>query len=172
MYSLELFFDPELDAGVRSIWRELNEQELSSLETRSHRRHVPHVSLAVGPHLNELDSAALAGFRPPRRVDFDAVATFAGPGGVVFLSVRPSMDFLEYHQSVFRSFPTAVVDGLWEYYLPGRLTPHCTLALDVPTGAIGHAIDVAKAHLPLSGRYAGVNLVTLATGESRSLESF
>ncbi|WP_289019090.1 2'-5' RNA ligase family protein [uncultured Ornithinimicrobium sp.] len=171
MFALELFFDPELDGIVRGIWNKLEAGGVSSLATRSHRRHTPHVSLAVGPQLYRTDPSDWGELAPPREVSFDSIATFAGPGGVVFYAARPDRDFFAFHRAVSGRSQGAF-EGVDDHYLPGRLTPHCTLAQGLGPQEVGRAVCLAQVHLPLAGRYAGINLVSIETGETQRLVEF
>ncbi|MHB1431893.1 MAG: hypothetical protein ACYCVZ_07245 [Streptosporangiaceae bacterium] len=56
-HALEMYFDDQADAAVRELWRLLADAGLPSLATRTHRRHRPHVSLAIAESLADADLA-------------------------------------------------------------------------------------------------------------------
>jgi hypothetical protein len=58
-HAIEMLFDDQADAAVRSLWRTLSGAGLPSLATLTHRRHRPHVSLAVCESLDGADLARL-----------------------------------------------------------------------------------------------------------------
>ncbi len=97
---------------------------------------------------------------------------FGGTGGVVFYAARPSVEFLDYHRAALANAGPGSLDSLWEHYRPGRLTPHCTMAQELEREQMGPAILLCQERLPLSGQLAGVNLVSLVTGEAARLITF
>lgn len=54
-HAIEMYFDDQADAAVRRLWLLLAGAGLPSLATRTHRRHRPHVSLAVAESLADAD---------------------------------------------------------------------------------------------------------------------
>lgn len=172
VYALELSFDHALDERIRALWATLSREGIPSLTTQGHRRSAPHVSVAVGADLGDVDAESVASLPAPHLVHFGSVALFAGEGGVLFLAARPSARLLEYHRALHAALPPSVRHQVWEHYRPGRLTPHCTLAEGVPPPAWGSALQLVQPQLPLAGSYAGLNLVDIGTGEARRLCAF
>jgi hypothetical protein len=50
-HALELLFDPTTEAEIKDVWARLEAAGLPSLATRVHRRHQPHVRLAIGTRI-------------------------------------------------------------------------------------------------------------------------
>jgi len=167
MYGVDLRLDAALESQVVDVWEALDAAGVRSLATTSHRRHLPHLSLAVGPSLNELSSDAVAGLVPPASVTFSATATFGPEGGVVFLVVQPTAELLEFHAQVIAR--CGEVDAL---YRPGSWTPHVTIAYGLPEADLGRAVQAAVRLLPLSGSYAALDVVSARTGERHRLVTY
>jgi hypothetical protein len=62
-----MYFDDRADAAVRQLWQRLTDAGLPSMATRTHRRHRPHVSLAVAGSLADADLAPLRSVLTPSR---------------------------------------------------------------------------------------------------------
>lgn len=171
MYGLDLRLDAVLEERVREVWWALEAEGIRSLASSGHARHQPHMSLAVGPRLCDVDPEAFAGLRPPRSVTLVSAATFGVDGGVVFLAVRPSPDLYEFHRAVVAALGPAA-QGMSGYYHPGRLTPHVTVAEGLPTASLGHALQTVVPHLPLTGSYTALEIVDARTGLRRRLAEY
>ena len=171
MYGLDLRLDAVLEERVREVWWALEAEGIRSLASSGHARHEPHMSLAVGPRLRDLDPDLFAGLRPPRSVTLVSAATFGVDGGVVFLAVRPSPDLYEFHRAVIDALGPAA-DGLSGYYRPGRLTPHVTVAEGLPRAELGRAVQVVAPYLPLTGSYTALETVDARTGRRQRLVAY
>ena len=171
MYGLDLLLDAVLEERVREVWWALEADGIRSLASSGHARHEPHMSLAVGPRLCDVDPEALRGLRPPRAITLVSAATFGMDGGVVFLAVRPSPDLYEFHRAVIDALGPAA-DGLSGHYRPGRLTPHVTVAEGLLVASLGRALQTVVPHLPLTGSYTALELVDARTGARRRLVDY
>ena len=171
MYGLDLRLDAVLEERVREVWWALEAEGIRSLASEGHARHEPHMSLAVGPRLCDVDPEAFAGLRPPRSVTLVSAATFGVEGGVVFLAVRPSPDLYEFHRAVVAALGPAA-QGISGYYHPGRLTPHVTVAEGLPIASLGRALQTVVPHLPLTGSYTALEIVDARTGVRRRLADY
>jgi hypothetical protein len=168
-FSVELMLDSEGDAGVRRLWDALEVAGVPSLATTGHHQHVPHISLTV---CNELDvesaTAALADAFDNRRgtdLTLGFAGAFPGPPPVVFAGVVSTDDLLAL-QHTARAAIRACASSVWEYYLPDRWVPHCTLAMPVRPDQVGLAIDtVLQAGVPLTGRAAAIGIAEVGTGD-------
>ncbi|MGI9093913.1 MAG: 2'-5' RNA ligase family protein [Mycobacteriales bacterium] len=168
MSAIELFFDDAADAAIRRAWDRLETAGLPTLATRSHRRHHPHVSLAVGDGL-DVDLCPLVADLPALPVlHFGAVGTFGGTEGVVFLMPRVTAELLAVHEALHCGLAKHGLQ-LWEHYLPGRLVPHCTVGYGLSPDQVGTAVGMLSRELPLSACVASINLVDLATGDATRL---
>lgn len=171
-FALELLFDDNFQQQVRRVWATLAEAGIPSLAAPTHRRHIPHISLAGGPGLDSVEPRDWNDVVAPDRIAFDAVASFAGNGGVVFYAARATCALLKYHQDVLNAYSSQVQQGVWTQYRPGWWVPHCTLAQDVTALDLGRAMTLAQPQLPLEGRPAGIDLVSLRTGDATRLITF
>jgi 2'-5' RNA ligase len=123
-----LLLDGDADAAVRACWRTLDQAGIPSLNTYTHGRHVPHISLVVaerievGEWLGALREGWFSG--PPVSVELGPVGAFR-EGGWVFLGVD-GLDRAA-HRRLVASLADDVQDP-WEHYLPDQWVPHCTLA--------------------------------------------
>jgi hypothetical protein len=171
MYGLDLRLDAVLEERVREVWWALEAKGFRSLASSGHARHQPHMSLAVGPRLCDVDPDAFAGLRPPRSVTLVSAATFGVEGGVVFLAVRPSPDLYEFHRAVVAALGLAA-HGMSGYYHPGRLTPHVTVAEGLLTASLGRALQTVVPHLPLTGSYTALEIVDACTGVRRRVADY
>jgi len=79
-FALELLFDDNFQQQVRRVWATLAEAGIPSLAAPTHRRHIPHISLAGGPGLDSVEPRDWNDVGAPDRIAFDAVASFAGNG--------------------------------------------------------------------------------------------
>jgi hypothetical protein len=84
---------------------------------------------------------------------------------VAFLGVVPSVRLLAAHHRVVHAIES-LVSGVWPYYEPDVLVPHCTLATDVADRARVIAA-VADADLPINTTAAFAHLVEIPGGWSR-----
>lgn len=171
MYGLDLRLDAVLEECVREVWWALEAEGIRSLASSGHARHQPHMSLALGPRLCDVDPDAFLGLQPPRSVTLISAATFGIDGGVVFLAVRPSPDLYEFHRSIVDALGPAG-DGMSGYYRPGRLTPHVTVAEGLPIAALGRAVQAVVPHLPLTGSYTALEIVDARTGRRQRLATY
>jgi hypothetical protein len=168
-YAVELVLDEAGDAGVRGLWAALEEAGIPSLQTATHRQHVPHVSLTVCDNLN-VDAAthALAEAMEQRRttdIILGFAGAFPGPPPVVFAGVVGTDDLFGL-QAAARKAISPCADCVWDNYLPNRWVPHCTLAMPVRPDQVGLAIEtVLAAGLPVVGRATGLAIAEVGSGD-------
>jgi 2'-5' RNA ligase len=159
-FAIQLFFDPASDAAVRRLWAELASAEVPFPLQDSGNR--PHVSLAIYSELNTALCAGLlnsfAQTHSPFALTIASLGIFPGEQAVVFLAPIVSSSLLDLHRQVHQllqdtgTLPSA-------YYLPGRWTPHCTLATRVSPQLLSQALAVGLAMsfpLPISIEEIGV----------------
>ena len=153
--------DPAATA-VRQLWQSLVQEGIPSQPLALGAR--PHISLSA--FTNPLDSPLVAKkleifarqFEPLSFV-LESVDTFPGSNGVVFLAPRVSEGLTEAHRRFHKEF-----DGYRAtaspYYLPKNWQPHCTVAEDLSSKQVGHAIEICrKAHLPIRGQFVQIGLI-------------
>jgi len=171
-HAIEMFFDEEADTEVRALWRQLATAGLPSLATRTHRQHRPHVSLTVTESLDQADLApvrsALAGHLPA--VLLDALGTFPGSEGALFLATVVTQDLLRLHARVHNALAGQPVTH-WPYYLPGRWVPHCTLAQGLSRDEIAGAFRLLHGYQPIAAQLASAGITDTATGAITPLTS-
>jgi hypothetical protein len=166
-FAVELFLDGQADRQVRKIWTALDREGIRSLGAEPESAYRPHVSLSVFEHGDPAEIAKTLrpilegsiglplplvslGFFPPAA---------AAP---VFLGVSPSARLLGLHREVDQAIES-IVDGVWPYYRPGALMPHCTLAMRVAEP--GRALEIAAGfELPIMARIGSAHLVEVPGG--------
>jgi hypothetical protein len=173
-YAVELFLDEEAEQQVRRIWAALDEAGLPSLGGQPGADHHPHVSLSVFDH--GAPARVAEGLRPVLAgavglaLPLAPVGSFLTEEGVVFLGVVPSARLLDLHRAVHRVLEP-LVDGVWPYYRPDALLPHCTLATRVTD--IAAVIEVvSRFPTPISASASGAHLVETPDGANRFALSF
>ena len=157
LHSVEGTFDAATDTAVRSEWAALADAGLPSQARHTGATNAPHVTLALAGGVPE---AALA----------DIVRALAGRDGVpvrlgplLVLGARrfalarlvvPSVALLRLHEAV-----AAAVVGLPdvpEQVLPGRWTPHVTIARGLTPSQVAEALGVLGRVPPLDGAVESV----------------
>jgi hypothetical protein len=53
-FAMEMPFDDDPQERVRQVWTLLAEAGIPRLALHTHQRHIPHLSLAVGPRLDRV----------------------------------------------------------------------------------------------------------------------
>lgn len=79
---------------------------------------------------------------------FAAVGTFPGKEGVVFLAPVVSSELLALHRT-FHEQLLQLGQRSWEYYLPGRWIPHCTVGLGLAGSSLSEAIALCRSSTAL-----------------------
>ena len=161
-----MYFDDQADAAVRRLWQVLAEAGLPSLATHTHRRHRPHVSLAVAESLAAADLAALRTVLTSRRpvLSLYVLGTFPGSGGALFLGVTVTADLLAFHGGVHAALAGQPA-GHWPQYLPGRWVPHCTLAEGLDKAGAAMAFGLLYGYEPITATVASAGIKDTRTGE-------
>jgi 2'-5' RNA ligase len=160
-----LLFDAESAGAIRAGWRQLEAAGIRALESFTHRRHEPHVSLVVADEIaiGGWMEVLRAGFFPtdPMRIVLGPAGVF--PGGWVYLGVdKPPA-------SRHADLITALGEdarGVWEHYLPENWIPHCTLAGDLSEQQSASAIRVVRSvPLPPTVSIMSAALIDSETGD-------
>jgi 2'-5' RNA ligase len=164
-----LLFDAETTRTIRECWRQLEAAGIPSLESFTHRRHEPHVSLVVADEIATggwMDTLR-AGFFPadPLRIEVGPAGVF--PGGWLYLGVDglPAASHTTLIAALGRD-----ATGVWEHYLPRNWVPHCTLAGDLSEQQRASGIEVVRSvPLPEAVSIMSAALVDSETGDLRLL---
>lgn len=147
MRSVELTLDDVSDAAVRQDWLRLSDAGLPSLADHTGATNRPHVTLAAGERL-ETEEEALAESMAqvlPLRLEFSGLLLFGGRGGrfVLVRALVVSSELAGLHGEASRHLTGAVSTTL-----PGRWTPHVTLARRLSPSQVSTALDVVEATSP------------------------
>ena len=164
-HAVELLFDPTTEAAIKGLWARLETAGLPSLASRTHRRHRPHISLAVAERIDRGQLEAVRDSLAATHLDVTlyAPAVFPGPG-VLYLSVVPSLALLRLHEEVYAALGDSIIaprDG----YAVGAWMPHCTLAQDLAQGELARGIDLLHDQRPVTAHVATAGLLDTTTGE-------
>ena len=164
-----LLFDGPTERVLRRLWQRLEDKGVQTLASHTHGRHVPHLSLAVLRSW-DLDTVRAAVERlpdaGPTAVRFDAVAAFR----------RGRMNLVPAVTSTLAARQERVVDALGatedelhKHYVPGRWTPHVTVATRVRLEQTPQVLEAAYEILPLTGTMTRAALVDAGTGAMHPL---
>jgi len=165
-YALELFFDPQAESTVRTLWASLEARGLRSMATAGHCRHRPHVSLLVAEQLT-LDQARAAVEPMTEATDvalrLGSVAVFPGRAGVVYLAVTPTRRLLRLHHALHTHLAAVGVES-GRHYLPDAWVPHCTLAQGLTHEQVATAVHAVKRLRPIDADIVEVGVENTDTG--------
>jgi len=132
-YSIEMHFDAESEARIRSLWDRMIESGLPSSMVEEIRK--PHLSLIV---YERIDAAAAGRLmsdisscinRFPLRFVF--IGAFKSPENVIFLGPVIDDSLFSVHKCVNGKFSEYEAQA-WPCYLPNAWQPHCTVAMKIP----------------------------------------
>lgn len=160
-FAVELDMDDHAAAAVRQVWQSLVDAGIPSLPLSLGAR--PHLSLCVYESLDlALTQKQLERFTRQTKTfpfELDAVETFPGSSGVVFLAPRPSESLVDLHVRFHTDF-TAHRATASRYYLPGNWKPHCTIAEELSSNQVDQAIKICRnASLPICGQFIEMGLI-------------
>jgi hypothetical protein len=169
-HAIEMYVDDRADAAVRRLWQRLADAGLPSMATRTHRRHRPHVSLAVAESLAGADLAPLRPVLMSRRpaLSLYVLGTFPGTGGALFLGVQVTAELLAFHAGVHAALAGQPIRH-WAYYQPGSWVPHCALAEGLDRAEAGKAFRLLADYRPVTAEVTSVGVKDTATGAITSL---
>jgi hypothetical protein len=154
VHSIELIFDRDTEAAVRTIWEALAAAGIPSQAPASR----PHVTLAVAEGI-AADVDALLGpvsEQLPLRCLIGAPVLF-GRGSAVFARlVVPTGELLALHAEVHRRCAPHLRPGPMPNTLPGQWTAHVTMARRVGGPQLGRALRVAGRPAQIEGSFVGL----------------
>src|SRR6266581_2354168 len=135
-HALEVFFDPASEAVVNELWDRLEAAGLPSLATRTHRRHRPHVTLAVAQRIETARLLDVGRCLAVAHLDITLHSPAVFPrNGVLYLSVVPTRALLQLHEQVHAALDGSLV-APWGTYSVDAWVPHCTLAQELSAGQL------------------------------------
>lgn len=160
--SLELVFDDDTDAAVRSEWEALADAGLPSQSHHKGESNRPHTTLLVRSALRDIAASELDGALPVPLTLGAPLLFGTGRSRVIARSVVPTTDLLALHSRVHElAGPGDDVD----HTRPGAWTAHVTLARRVPLDRVGDALEVlaAAGGADLAARAVGIRRWDAAT---------
>jgi 2'-5' RNA ligase len=161
-----LLFDSAGDRLVRQLWARLEAQGVATLLTHTHRRHRPHLSLAVARSW-DLEEV----IRALEPVPFGDALQLSLPGIVAFTRGRASLaagvnaDLARRQQSVAEAVEASGAD-LHYNYEPGRWVPHVSLATGGSASQLPVISNVVNDALPLTISVASAALIDSGSGQT------
>jgi hypothetical protein len=172
--ALEFRFDHEADAAVRALWHRLERAGVPSPDTRTHRRHRPHVCFAVAGTIPR-------GTREDLREDLrllsiptlwlSTLSTLSAAATVetaLVLTAVVDTELLAVHSAVHDVLAKRVRSPS-AYYLPGSWVPHCTLATGVEPAQVIAGFAALYPVEPVRARVTEVAVVDTHTGVAETL---
>jgi 2'-5' RNA ligase len=169
--ALEFWFDGEADAAVRALWRRLERGGVPSLDTRTHRRHRPHLCFAMAGLIPKPTREALAEDLRLLSIPnmwLSTLAAFSAPDTVLMLAAVADTELLAVHSAVHDVLAKRVKSPS-AYYLPGSWVPHCTLAQGIETHQVIEGFAALYPVEPIKARVSEVAIVDTHTGEAETL---
>ncbi len=139
--TIELTLDDELDSAVRAEWDVLAGAGLPSQAMHLGISNAPHVTLGVASALDVATTVRLAAVPLPEQIRLGGLLVFRGRrSSVVSRAVVPSVALLATHAAVAEAMADA--PDRPDLTLPGRWTPHVTLARRLDPVRLAQALDL------------------------------
>ncbi|BBX61187.1 hypothetical protein MSAS_03610 [Mycobacterium saskatchewanense] len=157
VHSIELLFDPDTEAAIRQIWDGLAALSQLGLSVRTPPGR-PHMTLAVADHIGEGADALLrplAG-RLPLPCTVGAPLLLGRSSAILARLVVPTPALLDLHAQVHGACRGELEPEPAPNSLPGRWTPHVTLARRVEGPALGRALAVGGRPQEIAGCFAAL----------------
>jgi 2'-5' RNA ligase len=160
-YAIELYFDPETERAIREFRGSLARGGIRPILDEFGDR--PHISLALVADLDVSQMVAeLRGFAaniPSFPTTLRGIDSFPGDEGVIFLEPTTTEPLLAAHAVAHQILSSQKLLP-HEYYLPGRWTPHCTVAYGVEPRLMGAAVESARHRFrPIDGTVSEIGMV-------------
>ncbi len=164
-HALEVFFDPASEAVVNELWDRLEAAGLPSLATRTHRRHRPHVTLAVAQRIETARLLDVGRCLAVAHLDITLHSPAVFPrNGVLYLSVVPTRALLQLHEQVHAALDGSLV-APWGTYSVDAWVPHCTLAQELSAGQLARGIELLHDDPIIKVHVESAGLLDTITGE-------
>ena len=161
-----LLFTAEGDALVRRLWGRLEAHGVPTLLTHTHRRHRPHLSLAVARSW-DLDRviAALELIPGGAPLDLSLPGIVAFTRGRASLAVGVDADLARRQQVVAEALIETGAD-LHRHYQPGRWVPHVSLTTGGSATQLPVISTLVNDALPLTLRVVSAALIDTSDGRT------
>jgi hypothetical protein len=155
VHSVELLFDPDTEAAIRSSWDDLTEAGVRSQSAHTAPSNRPHVTVAVAETMDVTVHDAL---RPlvrhlPLRCTVGAPMLFGRRDFTLARLIVPSAGLLSLHAEVLDACLPHMPNGPLPHSEPGHWTPHVTLARRVPAEQLHAALGVKRLGRDLSATF-------------------
>jgi 2'-5' RNA ligase len=154
VHSIELLFDRDTEAALRSIWDELADAGTTA-RTPAGR---PHVTLAVADridaHVDGLLRPIVEGL--PVRCSVGASLLLGRSNAILARLVVPTAELLRLHAGVYRVCADYLLPEPMPNCLPGRWTPHVTLARRVGEPGLSQTLRIAGRPAQIDGSFGGL----------------
>ncbi|QUG99780.1 2'-5' RNA ligase family protein [Saccharopolyspora erythraea] len=166
-HALGLFFDDSAEEAVRALWKRLEAAGVPSLASRGHRRHRPHVTLAVAGRIPE-------GARRDLRAELSLLSvpdlwlytlgTFPSDESVLLLGAVVDTELIAVHSAV-HDVLAGKVSAPSAYYFPGAWIPHCTLAIGITGAELATGFAELCPPEPIRAPVSEIGVIDTRTGE-------
>lgn len=161
--------DRPSERAVRALWQRLEDAGVRTLQSHTHGRHLPHLTLAslrswdlesLGPELAEVPP-------PPSEVIwFDALGMFRRSR--CWLVPAPTPALLRHQEAVVEVTRKCGAD-LHRHYEPGKWVPHLTLAPRLHLTDLPVVAKLVYDVLPLPATLSTLTLIDTSTGQQLPL---
>lgn len=164
-YAIELYFDPETEKQVLSLSQKIADAGISTrfLEWKTR----PHLTLACFSDVDEAECESLlksfADAHPALPAWLGSVGMF-NDSRTIFASPMMTSGMYQFQRELHECMQGFDTKG-WEWYLPERWVPHCTLALTKDDGdeAFYKASElVLREFRKAAGKFTAVGLVKVS----------
>lgn len=172
-HALQLFFDEAADQQVRELWQRLDKAGVPGLATQTHRRHRPHVTMAVAGTIPAAARKAIAAELYRLSIPdlwLYTLGTFAGDEPVLFLGAVVDTEILAVHSAV-HDVLAGKVKNPSAYYFPGAWVPHCTLAQGITDEQLAAGFAALQPPEPVRASVTEIGVTDTRTGEIEVLIS-
>jgi 2'-5' RNA ligase len=166
-YALVAYLDYETEACFRTLWRDLSEKSITQygVETTGKR---PHITIADYDSLDKDRFVDLLHkfYKDKLKVDIalNILGTFINTG-TLFLSPTLSTELLDFHSSHHNCFKEFNKDEN-SFYLPGKWSPHCTIASRLSEDDMVQAFRYCKNNLnKIYGKLNEIALIEVQLNE-------
>ena len=161
-----LLFDAEGERTIRRLWAQLEARGIPSPLTHTHRRHHPHLSLAVA-RTWDFDRVFAAVSALPAGQEFRLLfqGTVCFPRGRAALAGAVSADLARRQEAAVQAVADTGAD-LHYNYLPGRWVPHVSIATGGNADRLSVVVTTVNDMMPLGVTVTHGALIDSGTGQT------
>ena len=141
MQTVELLLDEVTEEAVRGEWQRLADAGLPSQALHTGSTNAPHITLAVARAIPEPVEASVSELSKalPLPVELGALVIFGSRRLALARLVVPQPPLLALHERTAAALQDC--PGVPHYLVPGRWTPHVTLARGLTPAQVGAALE-------------------------------